>query len=70
MRNVHRLHEKTQFQSWLCYSFIVTLNTSLQALCLGFLLWKLGVIVLTLQEAYDEITVMKKPSMQQECNIC
>ena len=44
-------------------------GTPFQPLCLGFHLWKLGMIVLTWQEVYNEITLMKTPSTQQEYNI-
>lgn len=46
---------------------VCTLDTSLQPPHLGFLLWKLGMTVLTLQEVYNEIIFMKT---QQEYNIC
>ena len=46
-----------------------TWDTPLQPPCQGFRLWTLGTIVLTWQEVYNEITLMKTPSTQQEYNI-
>lgn len=57
-RNVHSLHKKDLVSiSALPFIQSVTLDRSLQPPCLGFLLWKLEMTALTLQGAYDEITL-------------